>query len=142
MCCYSRASRPQRGLRLRSTPALGSARLRSARLDPTRLATQRVSARLRAARTIRAVLYMKERTRMGHGAGGEERPDAERVNHHRLGERAARRGGGTRDSSSSGQRTYSSLRDGITKSTRSTGYPISMKFERNYFHESFNVRET
>jgi len=140
MCCYSRASRPQRGLRLRSTPALGSARLRSARLDPTRLATQRVSARLRAARTIRAVLYMKERTCVGHGAGGEERLDAERVNHHRLGEHAARRGGGTRDSSSSGQRTDCVVvwRNKYSKSTRSTGYLISMKFERNYFHESFN----
>jgi len=47
--CYSRASRPPRGLRLRSTPALGPARHRSARLDPTRFDSARLRATPRGA---------------------------------------------------------------------------------------------
>lgn len=83
------------GLRLRSTPALGPARHRSARLDPTRFDSARLRATPRDADDALSRARDRKRERTWEGAGGEKRVDAERVNHHRL-ERASR-GGGTRE---------------------------------------------
>lgn len=75
-----------------SAPLDPSARLRSAPLGAARPDSTRLSASPRgsARRGRLAPPRARERERARDEAGGEVRADAERVNHHRLGERAAR----------------------------------------------------